>query len=121
MKLATTVLLMLLALAGGSEAQTNGGPAQAPTVAGALVFEPATEGYAVKDATPSQESALHAQIQLINPPVLPLQIFFIPHWKYLNATRAFQLHIPKKYSSLIFTHLPSQTIFVDNDRYQNEE
>jgi len=113
---------MLLALTGVSEAQTNGGSGQTPTTAAALVSERAAEeGYTVKDATPSQEAALRAQIRQINPPVLPLRVFFVPHWKYLDAARAFQLHVPKGYGSLMFTHLPSRTIFVDNDRYQGED
>ena len=121
MKLATAALLMWLVLAGVSEAQTNGVSGQAPTAAAALVSERAAEGYTVKDATPSQEAALRAEIRQINPPVLPLRVFFLPHWKYLDTARAFQLHVPKGYGSLMFTHLPSRTIFVDNDRYQGEE
>lgn len=83
--------------------------------------ESAIGGYIVKGATPSQEAALRAQINLIHPDVLPLRVFFLPHWKYLDTARIFQLHVPKGYGSLMFTHLPSRTIFIDNDRYQGED
>ncbi len=121
MKFATGIFLMSLAFALNSRAQANGGPSQAPAVTRSLVPASPVESYLVKDATPSQEAALRTQIRLIHPEVLPLRVFFVPHWKYLDAVRAFQLHIPKGYGSLMFTHLPSRTIFVDNDRYQGED
>ncbi len=121
MKFATGTFLMLLAFALSSRAQANGGPNQALAVAPSLVPESPVEGYLVKDATPSQEAALRTQIRLIHPEVLPLRVFFVPHLRYLDAVRAFQLHVPKGYGSLMFTHLPSRTIFVDNDRYQGED
>lgn len=111
---------MLLAFLEFSEAQTNGGstlrtevPVPAP--------EAVAESYAVTGATPSPESALRAQIRLIHVEVLTRRIFFFPHWKYLYALRAFHLHVPAGYMSLMFTHLPSSTVFIDNGRYQGEE
>lgn len=71
-------------------------------------------------ATPSQETALREQIRLIHPKILPLRVFFVRHWKYIDSARIFQLHVPKGYMSLMFTHLPSRTIFIDNDRYMGE-
>lgn len=80
-----------------------------------------TENYTVFDATPSQEAALRSQIRLMHPEILPLRVFFVPHWKYLDNARVFQLHVPTGYNSLMFTHLPSRTVFIDNDRYMGEE
>ena len=112
---------MLVAITEVAQAQTNSSVNPVPPVASALVSEAATGSYLVRDATPSQESELRAQIRLIQPEILPLRVFFLPHWKYLDTARTFQLHIPKGYSSLMFTHLPSRTIFIDNNRYQGED
>jgi hypothetical protein len=56
----------------------------------------------------------------MHPEVLPLRVLFVPHWKYLDNARIFHLHVPTGYGSLMFTHLPSRTVFIDNDRYQGE-
>lgn len=77
--------------------------------------------YIVYGATSEQEVALRAQIQQMRPEVLPNRIVFVPHWKYLDNARIFQLHVPTGYASVMFTHLPSRTIFVDNDRYLGPE
>lgn len=47
----------------------------------------------------------------------PLRVLFVAHWKYLEAARAFQLHVPKGFGRLMFTHLASRTVYIDNDRY----
>jgi hypothetical protein len=86
----------------------------------APIPEAGTESYTVFGATPSQEAALRAQIRLMHPEVLPLRVLFVPHWKYLDNARIFHLHVPTGYGSLMFTHLPSRTVFIDNDRYQGE-
>jgi len=39
----------------------------------------------------------------------------------VDNARIFRLHIPAGYGSVMFTHLPSRTIFIDNDRYQGEK
>lgn len=83
--------------------------------------ERSADGYTVFNATPTQEAVLRAQIRLMHPNVLPLRVFFVPHWKYLAAARDFHLHVPTAYGSLMFTHLPSKTIFIDNDRYMGED
>jgi hypothetical protein len=44
----------------------------------------------------------------------------VPHWKYVNNTRIFRLHVPTGYTSAMFTHLPSRTVFIDADRYIDE-
>jgi hypothetical protein len=77
-------------------------------------------GYVVMGAMPVQEALVRNQIQVMRPAVLPLRICFVSHWKYVNAARTFRLHVPTGFSSVMFTHLPSRTIFVDNDRYLGE-
>jgi len=68
-------------------------------------------------ATADQETLLRSQIQAMHPEVCPLRIIFVPHWKYVDAARTFRLHVPKGMSSVMFTHLPSRTIFIDHDHY----
>ena len=119
MKLAIGILTMFLVFAEFGEAQTNGGSSNTETLA--PVPEAATENYAVFGATSSQEAALRTQIRLMHPEVLPQRVFFVSHWKYLDNARIFHLHVPAGYGSLMFTHLPSRTVFIDNDRYQGEE
>ncbi len=120
MKLAIGILGMSLMFAEIGNAQASGSsntPAEAPAAA----REGATDSsYTVSDATPGQEAALRAQIRLMHPEVLPLRVFFVPHWKYLDNARIFHLHVPNGYGSLMFTHLPSRTVFIDNERYQDE-
>lgn len=72
-------------------------------------------------ATLKEKALLRRQIQIMHPEVLPLRVIFVPHWKYVDNTRVFRLHLPKGYTSLMFTHLPSRTVFIDADRYINEE
>ena len=76
---------------------------------------------AVMGATAEQESALREQIRTMNPKVLPARVIFVPHWKYLDDARIFQLHVPKDMSSAMFTHLARRTVFVDSDRYLGKE
>jgi hypothetical protein len=57
----------------------------------------------------------------MHPEVLPLRVLFVPHWKYLDAARAFQLHVPTGFGSLMFTHLASRTVYIDNDRYMGTD
>jgi len=121
MKLAIGTFLMFLVFSEFGEAQTKGSSTPGNTEALVPVPEAAAESYTVFDATPAQEAALRAQIRLMHPEVLPLRIFFVPHWKYLDNARIFHLHVPTGYGSLMFTHLPSRTVFIDNDRYQGEE
>lgn len=85
------------------------------------VVKPAAITYSVIGSTPNQEAALRTQIQLMQPRVLPTRIVFLPHWKYLNAARAFRLKVPAGFGSVMFTHLPSRTVFIDDDRYQGPD
>src|SRR5207247_6782028 len=47
----------------------------------------------------------------------PLRVLFVAHWKYMEAGGAFQLHVPKGFGRLMFTHLASRTVYIDNARY----
>lgn len=122
MKLAIGTLVMFLVLAESGRAQADGTANMGGTEASAASpkTEPA-ERYTIFNATPAQEVALRAQIQFMQPEIPPLRVFFVPHWKYLDNARVFHLHVLTGYGSVMFTHLPSRTVFIDNDRYQGEE
>lgn len=125
MRLTIGTFLAVSLFAQFSHAQTSSslspvGP-EASAAAPAVVPEPSADGYTVFNATRAQEAALRTQIRLMHPDVLPLRVFFVPHWRYLSAARDFHLHVPPGYGSLMFTHLPSRTVFIDNDRYQGED
>lgn len=124
MRLAFWALLLVSIFAQFSQAQTNVDPTSASTkaraVAAAAVSESSEKNYTVFNATSEQEAALRAQIQQMHPDILPLRVFFVPHWKYLAAAHDFHLHVPTGYGSLMFTHLPTRTVFIDNDRYRGE-
>lgn len=121
MKLATGTFLMLFTFAQFGQAQTNDSPGPGSTESLGPGAKSATESVAVRGATPVQEAALRSQIRLMRPEVLPLRVVFVPHWKYLDDARIFRLRVPSGYGSLMFTHLPSRTVFIDNDRYLGEE
>lgn len=91
-----------------------------PSTGSVAVPDLSSGTYTVFNAAAEQEEALRAQIRFMHPDVLPLRVVFVPHWKYLAATRDFHLHVPIGYNSLMFTHLPSRTVFIDNDRYLGE-
>jgi hypothetical protein len=75
----------------------------------------ATSDYAVFGAKPQQEALLRHQIQTMQPAILPLRVFFVPHWRYLDNARVSHLHVRAGYASAMFTHLPSRTVFIDAD------
>ncbi len=119
MKLATWTALLLLAVPQFGWGQTNGASKK---VSGEETAAPLSKNiYSVIGATPRQETLLRAQIQIMNAEILPLRIVFVPHWKYLDTARTFHLHVPTGYTSAMFTHLPSRTIFIDADRYINDD
>ncbi len=119
MKLRLWTALFLMGIAQFGWGQTNGNAKL--VIEETTVPEPSANGYAIIGATPSQESALRAQMQIMQPSVLPLRILFVPHWKYIDTARIFRLHVPTGYTSAMFTHLPSRTTFIDSDRYMDEE
>jgi hypothetical protein len=83
--------------------------------------EPSTNSYTILGATPEQEALVRTQIRVMQPGVYPLRVLFVPHWKYLDTARTFRLHVPTGYTSAMFTHLPSRTVFIDTDRYINDD
>jgi hypothetical protein len=118
MKLAVGTVLFFLGFAQFSWGQTNGSTNLVSSESSAPASSP--NSYAVFGASPQQEALVRAQIQIMQPAVLPLRVFFVPHWKYVDNARIFHLHVPTGYRSIMFTHLSSRTTFVDSDRYQNE-
>jgi hypothetical protein len=83
--------------------------------------EPSQSSYTVLGATPEQEALVRAMIRVMQPVVYPLRVLFVPHWKYIDAARAFRLHVPAGYTSALFTHLASRSVFIDSDRYVNDD
>jgi hypothetical protein len=117
MKLRIWIALVSLAAAQFSWGQTNG--ISTPTTAENAALDSGTLD--VIGATAEQEASLRSQIQIIHPEVLPLRVLFVPHWKYLKAARTFQLHVPTGFGSLMFTHLATRTVYIDNDRYMGTD
>lgn len=83
--------------------------------------EPSTSGYSVIGATLEQEALVRAQIRTMQPDVYPLRVLFVPHWKYMDTARIFRLHVPTGYSSAMFTHLPSRSVFIDSELYVSDD
>ena len=122
MKLAFVALLGSLALAAESgRAQTDRIPQTDALAMSLAAKDSLKDSYAVIGATPEQEATLREQIGWMRPEVLPTRVIFAPHWKYLDNARIFQLHVPAGWASVMFTHLPSRTVFVDNDRYLGKQ
>jgi hypothetical protein len=119
MKLATSTALLLFAFPPFGWGQTNG-PSKEVSREEATPA-PSQNSYSVIGATLRQETLLRAQIRVMNAEILPLRIVFVPHWKYVDTARTFQLHVPTGYTSALFTHLPSRTVFIDTDRYINDD
>ena len=122
MKLASGTLLLMSLAVQFTQAQITPSPASTsadPAASSASASQ--VTAPTIFDAAPAQEAALRVQIAQIHPDVLPLRILFVPHWKYLDAARAFQLHVPSGFSSVMFTHLASRTVFIDKDRYLGED
>jgi hypothetical protein len=119
MKLRILMILFLGAVAQFAWGQTNGSAKLVSAETRAL--EPSANSLAVLGATPEQEALVRAQIRVMQPGVYPLRVLFMPHWKYMDTTKTFQLHVPTGYTSAMFTHLPSRTVFIDSDRYGNDD
>lgn len=119
MKLGIWAALLFLGLSQSSLGQTK---AQVDSVsAKEQPAESSANVCAVMGATASQEASLRAQLEIMQPSLLPLRIVFVRHWKYIDTARTFQLHVPTGYTSAMFTHLASRTTFIDSDRYQGED
>jgi hypothetical protein len=119
MKLAIWTALLLFSFPPSGWGQTNKSSKQVNGEETAPALS--QNDYSVIGATPKQEALLRAQIQIMQPEILPLRIVFVPHWKYLDTARTFHLHVPTGYTSAMFTHLPSRTVFIDADRYVNDD
>ena len=119
MKLKIWTVLLLLGFAQFGRGQTS---ENAKTVrAEATATEPSGNSYTVLGATPEQEALVRDQIQVMQPGVFPLRVLFVPHWKYIDTARIFHLHVPAGYTSAMFTHLPSRSVFIDSDRYVSDD
>jgi len=119
MKLGIYMTLFLLGSAQAGWGQTkehSGAPSGEERAA-----DVAENSYTVLGATPREEALVHGQISVMHPEVLPLRVLFVPHWKYADATRAFRLHIPTGFTSAMFTHLASRSVFIDADRYVSDD
>ena len=119
MKLGIQAALILLEFAQFGWGQTNTSSSLASLDKTNPV--PSEIAYAVIGGTANQEASLRSQMQTMHPEVLPLRIVFVPHWKYLDTARTFKLHVPTGYTSAMFTHLPSRSVFIDSDRYSGED
>lgn len=115
MKLGVGTVLFFLGFAQFTWGQTDGTTKVA--VNAETKPAPSTNSYVVQGATPQQEAQVRSLIQSMQSSVLPLRVVFVPHWKYVDNTRIFRLHVPTGYTSALFTHLPSRTVFIDADRY----
>ena len=104
-----------------SRAQTGGAPSPLSAETSGTVARDSGGTYTVIGATGDQEEVLRTQIRRMRPDVLPARVVFVPHWKYLDNARIFHLHVATGYASVMFTHLPSRTVFIDNDRYLGEK
>ena len=119
MKFRIWTTLFLVTSAQFGWAQTSG---NAKLVnAEATAPEPSANSYTVLGATPQQEALVRAQIRIMQPDVYRLRVLFVPHWKYVDTARTFRLHVPAGYSSAMFTHLPSRSVFIDSDRYVSDD
>jgi len=119
MKLKMRMTLFLVTTAQFAWGQTSTKPEL--VIAEATAPEPSANSYSVLGATPEQETLVRAQIRVMQPSVYPLRVLFVPHWKYIDTARTFRLHVPAGYSSAMFTHLPSRSVFIDSDRYVSDD
>ena len=119
MKFAAATVFYVIGFAQICAGQTNGTVNSSNGVEAASA--PLGNSYAVLGGTPQQEALVRSQIQTMQPAVLPFRVVFVPHWKYVDNTRIFQLHVPAGYTSALFTHLPSRTVFIDSDRYVSDD
>jgi hypothetical protein len=119
MKRVIWTAFFVLGLAQFGWGQTTGGAKLVS--AEATAPEPSASGYSVIGATPEQEALVRAQIRTMQPNVYPLRVLFVPHWKYVDTARTFRLHVPAGYTSAMFTHMPSRSVFIDSDRYVSDD
>ena len=119
MRLRIWTTLFLVTIAPFARGQTSGSAKLISVEATAP--EPSGNSYTVLGATPEQEALVRAQIRVMQPDVYPLRVLFVAHWKYIDTARIFRLHMPTGYTSAMFTHLPSRSVFIDSDRYVSDD
>ena len=119
MKLRIWTVVLFLGFAQCAWGQTSG--SSKPVSAEATAPEPSAYSYTVLGATSEQETLVRAQIRIMQPDLYPLRVLFVPHWKYVDTARTFRLHVPAGYTSAMFTHLPSRSVFIDSDRYVSDD
>ena len=115
MRRGTWATVFSLTLAQFAWGQASGNPKLVN--AEAAMRELSANSYTVIGASPEQEALVRARIQGMQPEVYPLRVLFVPHGKYVETARIFRLHVPAGYTSAMFTHLPSRSVFIDSDRY----
>jgi hypothetical protein len=119
MRLRTWTTLFLVTIAQSAWGQTSTNPKLVN--AEATSPEPSVNNYTVLGATSEQEALVRAQIRVMKPDIYPLRVLFVLHWKYIDTARTFRLHVPAGYTSAMFTHLPSRSVFFDSDRYVSDD
>ncbi len=119
MRLRIWITLFLVTIAQFAWGQTSGSAKLVS--AEATARELSANSYAVLGASPEQEALVRAQIRVMQPEVYPLRVLFVSHWKYIDTTRIFRLHVPAGYTSAMFTHLPSRSVFIDSGRYVSDD
>ena len=119
MKFRIWTTLFLAMIAQSAWGQTSG--STKPVGAEATASELSANNYVVLGATAEQEALVRAQVRIMQPGVYPLRVLFVPHWKYVDTARIFQLHVPAGFTSAMFTHLPSRSVFIDSDRYVSDD
>lgn len=119
MRIGTLLVAIWLMVTGGAMAQESAGVV--PCGDGERTPETCGGALSVKGATPRQESLLREELRIVQPKVLPLRIIFVPHWKYLYTAKVFRLHVPTGMSSVMFTHLASRTVFIDEDHILSDD
>src|SRR5437870_12543375 len=119
MKLRIGTVLFLVTMAQVAWGQTSTNPKLVN--AEATAPEASATSYTVLGATSEQEALVRAQIRIMQPDVYPLRVLFVPHRKYVDTARTFRLHVPAGYTSAMFTHLPSRSVFIDSDRYVSDD
>ena len=119
MKRVIWTALFILVFAHFSWGQTNGNSVLFITEATAVGTS--TNGYTILGATAQQEALVRVQILVMQPEVFPQRIIFVPHWKYVATAKTFLLHVPAGYTSAMFTHLSSRSVFIDSDRYVSDD
>jgi len=119
MRLRIWTTLFLVTIAQFAWGQTSGNAKLVK--AEATAPEPSASSYTVLGAASEQEALIRAQIRIMQPDVYPLRVLFVVHWKYIDTARTFRLHVPAGYTSAMFTHLPSRSVFIDGDRYVSDD